>query len=211
MLSSIIKKKKESKTDVVCYGIWFAYPQAQLQNPKWLHAVLCVGSVISVMSNSVCSPMDCRLPGSTVHGILQERTLEWAVISSSRGSSDSGTEHTSPVSPAVGWILYLLSHQGKPNAVLGEIKAVNLQTCSHHLYRLKNELIIPSFIKAAAYDVAWMWVSKYCWYTWFKMVAEVMEPEKGSAACYCSKPENLVFIPITKEIHWVYTNLIRER
>ena len=43
------------------------------------------------------------------------------------------------------------------------------------------------------------------------MVAEVMEPEKGSAACYCSKPENLVFIPITKEIHWVYTNLIRER
>ena len=69
--------------------------------PKWLHAILCVGSVISVMSNSLCDPMDCRLPGSSVHGILQERTLEWVVISSSRGSSCSGTEHISPASPEV--------------------------------------------------------------------------------------------------------------
>ena len=30
--------------------------------------------------------MDCSLPGSTVHGILQARILEWVVISSSRGS-----------------------------------------------------------------------------------------------------------------------------
>ena len=81
------KKKKESKTDVVCCGIWFACQEAQLQNPKWLHAVLCVVSVTSVMFNSLHDPMDCRLPGSSVHGILQERTLEWVVISSSRGSS----------------------------------------------------------------------------------------------------------------------------
>ena len=30
--------------------------------------------------------MDCSLPGSSVHGILQERILEWVVISFSRGS-----------------------------------------------------------------------------------------------------------------------------
>ena len=34
-----------------------------------------------------CDPMDCTLPGSTVHGILQARILEWIVISSSRRSS----------------------------------------------------------------------------------------------------------------------------
>ena len=33
------------------------------------------------------NPMDCSLPGSYVHGISQARILEWAVISSSRGSS----------------------------------------------------------------------------------------------------------------------------
>ena len=32
-------------------------------------------------------PMNCSLPGSAVHGILQARILEWVAISSSRGSS----------------------------------------------------------------------------------------------------------------------------
>ena len=32
-------------------------------------------------------PMDCSLSGSSVHGILQERILEWVAISFSRGSS----------------------------------------------------------------------------------------------------------------------------
>ena len=31
--------------------------------------------------------MDCSLPGSSVHGVLQAGTLEWAAISFSRGSS----------------------------------------------------------------------------------------------------------------------------
>ena len=31
--------------------------------------------------------MDCNPPGSSVHGILQARILEWVAISSSRGSS----------------------------------------------------------------------------------------------------------------------------
>ena len=35
----------------------------------------------------LCDPMNCSLPGSSVHGILQARILEWVVISSSRGSS----------------------------------------------------------------------------------------------------------------------------
>ena len=31
--------------------------------------------------------MDCSLPGSSVHGIVQARILEWVAISFSRGSS----------------------------------------------------------------------------------------------------------------------------
>ena len=36
---------------------------------------------------TLCDPMDCSLPGSSVHGILQARILEWVVIPFSRGSS----------------------------------------------------------------------------------------------------------------------------
>ena len=36
---------------------------------------------------TLCDPVDCSLPGSSVHGILEARTLEWVAICSSRGSS----------------------------------------------------------------------------------------------------------------------------
>ena len=36
---------------------------------------------------TLCDPMDCSLPGFSVHGILQARILEWIAIPSSRGSS----------------------------------------------------------------------------------------------------------------------------
>ena len=35
----------------------------------------------------LCNPMDCSPPGSSVHGILQARILEWVAISSFRRSS----------------------------------------------------------------------------------------------------------------------------
>ena len=34
---------------------------------------------------TLSDPMDCSLPGSSVHGILQERVLEWGAIAFSVG------------------------------------------------------------------------------------------------------------------------------
>ena len=36
---------------------------------------------------TLCDPVDCSPPGSSVHGILQARILEWVAFPSSRGSS----------------------------------------------------------------------------------------------------------------------------
>ena len=36
---------------------------------------------------TLCDPMDCSLPGFSVHGILQARVLEWVAIAFSRGSA----------------------------------------------------------------------------------------------------------------------------
>ena len=36
---------------------------------------------------TLCDPKDCSPPGSSVHGILQARILEWVATSFSRGSS----------------------------------------------------------------------------------------------------------------------------
>ena len=39
---------------------------------------------------TLCDPMDCSLPGSSVHGILQARILEWVVISFSNKNTGVG-------------------------------------------------------------------------------------------------------------------------
>ena len=36
---------------------------------------------------TLCDPMDCSLPGSSIHGILWARILAWVTMPSSRGSS----------------------------------------------------------------------------------------------------------------------------
>ena len=43
--------------------------------------------LIAKLCPTLCNPMNCSLPGSSVCGIFQARTLEWVAISSSRGSS----------------------------------------------------------------------------------------------------------------------------
>ena len=43
--------------------------------------------VCAQSSLTVCNPMDCSLPGSSIHGLFQGRILEWVAMPSSRGSS----------------------------------------------------------------------------------------------------------------------------
>ena len=48
------------------------------------------------LCSTLRDPMDCSLPGSSAHEILQTRVLEWVVISFSRRSPTPGTEPGSP-------------------------------------------------------------------------------------------------------------------
>ena len=55
-------------------------------------------------------PMDCSPPGSSVHGILQARILEWVAISFPRGIF--ATQASNPGLLHCKQILYCLSQQG---------------------------------------------------------------------------------------------------
>ena len=48
---------------------------------------VCVYLLVAQWYPTVCNPMDCSLPGSSIHGILQARILEWVTIPFFRGSS----------------------------------------------------------------------------------------------------------------------------
>ena len=45
---------------------------------------------------TLCDPMVCGPPGSSVHGILQAEVLEWVAIPCSRGSSQPRDQSWSP-------------------------------------------------------------------------------------------------------------------
>ena len=56
---------------------------------------------------TLCDPMDCSLPGSSVHGIFQARILEWVAISFSRGSFQPRDRNCVAYISCIGrWILY---------------------------------------------------------------------------------------------------------
>ena len=57
------------------------------QVTKFFLSLLQSESEVAQSCLTLCDPVDCSPPGSTVHGILQARILEWVAISFSRGSS----------------------------------------------------------------------------------------------------------------------------
>ena len=57
----------------------------------------------------LCDPVDCSPPGSSAHGILQARILEWVAMPSSRGSSKPrDLSHVSYVSCNGRWKWHLV-------------------------------------------------------------------------------------------------------
>ena len=60
--------------------------QARWALKRWRYRPCCCCSV-SRLCPTVWDPTDCSPPGSSVHRILQPRTLEWVAIPFSRGSS----------------------------------------------------------------------------------------------------------------------------
>ena len=43
------------------------------------------GGLVAKLCPTLCDPMDCSPPGSSVHGIFHARILEWVAIFFSRG------------------------------------------------------------------------------------------------------------------------------
>ena len=55
-----------------------------------------VKALVAQSCQTLCDLMDCRPPGSSVHGILQARILEWVVIPSAGDLPDPGIKPGSP-------------------------------------------------------------------------------------------------------------------
>ena len=68
--------------------------QVRMRVPSLHRVCVCVcvraharAHLVSQSCLTLCNPMDCSPPGSSVHWIFQARILEWVAIASSKGSS----------------------------------------------------------------------------------------------------------------------------
>ena len=68
---------------------WISAPGLVANIIKFFTRYVCLCAKSLQLCPTLCDPMNCSLPGSSVHGILQERILEWVAMSSSRGSSQT--------------------------------------------------------------------------------------------------------------------------
>ena len=98
---------------------WLSWIAQLIQAPKglflsahWSHLVkvkVLVAQLCPQSCPTLCDSMNYSPPGSSVHGILQARILEWVAITFSRDLPSPGFELWSP---ALWQILYYLNHQG---------------------------------------------------------------------------------------------------
>ena len=91
-----------------------------------MYVCVCVCVCACVCVCVLCDPMDCSLLGSSIHGILQARILEWIAIPSSKGSSwPNSWTLVSYVSCTGRWILYHQRHVGSPLGSLLQLRLVS--------------------------------------------------------------------------------------
>ena len=82
----------------------------------------------------LCGSMDCSLPGSTVHGILQARILDWVAISYSRWSPQPKDQ--THVSPALAGRFFTTEPCGKPIYILIDMLQIIYNDNIIHLNKL---------------------------------------------------------------------------
>ena len=78
-------------------------------------------SEVAQLCPTLSDPVDCSLPGSSIHGIFQARELEWDAIAFSSHFllqgilQTQGSDLTSLASPALAGRFFTTELPGKPN------------------------------------------------------------------------------------------------
>ena len=112
-----------------------------LKNSSSNKPIMCTKSLQSHLT--LWDPMDCSLPRSSVHGILQARILELVAISCSSGSSwPRDQTHVSYVSCIGRWVLYHQHHLGSPSLLYVNINNIFMKnSCTFKNKKFRREAL----------------------------------------------------------------------
>ena len=98
---------------------------------------------------TLCNATDCSPPGSSVHGILQARTLEWVAVPFSRGSSRLWNRTLVSCGSCLAHGFFTLSPQGSPK---------------HSYWSLKHSIFKDRCPKCTDFKFSSpYWTRPWCW------------------------------------------------
>ena len=116
---------------------------------------------------TLCDPMDCTPPDSSVHGILQARILEWVAMPSSKGSS--WPRDQTCLLPLLHWQVdsLPLSHQGSPQMRATSYKMLEgFQTWGFYQVPFIHQKLQPW----SPSSFCWRHVTKWDTYAWLEVM-----------------------------------------
>ena len=90
-------------------------------------------------------PMDCSLPGSSVHGIFQARVLEWGAITFSVNSCWTAKNRSLSIFMVTSWLYYYISILGKFAKKLNHRKDGPLTWLVWQVFYTKESIIMTSY------------------------------------------------------------------
>ena len=103
---------------------------------------MCMHAKLLLLCPTLCNAMEWYPPGSSVHGILQVRILEWVAISFSRDLPDLGIKPTSLMSPALADRFFTSSAiLGSPNLNQWEENIWRHQGLGGQIYFWKYQIV----------------------------------------------------------------------
>ena len=123
----------------------FGGTQASVRaHAKWLQSCL-----------TLCDPMDCSLPGSSVHGIPQARILEWVAISFSWGASRPRDQTCVPLCVLHWQAGYLpRTPPGKLTSIVVEVSQ-SCPTLRHPLDHTVHGILQARILESVAFPFSW--------------------------------------------------------
>ena len=83
---------------------------------------MCVCVKLLHLCSTLCDPMDYSPPGSSIHGILQARILEWVAVPSPEHHPYPGIEPMSPVASGLQVNSFTAKPPGKSICLLANSK-----------------------------------------------------------------------------------------
>ena len=106
-----------NKCDIIHRHLLNTSGLSELKVLMWQCGCACMCACVHAQScPTLCNPIDCSPPGSSVHGTFQARILNRVAVSFFRGSSwPRNWTSVSCVSCIDRCVLYQLSHQGSPH------------------------------------------------------------------------------------------------